>query len=169
MAIDVTAKSATAVAYDTAANADAYFLARGITTWTGADSVKEEALIRGADYLDRTYAKKWLGVKTTQAQSLDWPRSWLDDLDGYPVDADTIPVNIKNANFEAALLVLTGTELEPVLARGGSVTRKSVKAGPVATQTEYSSGAPARSTLTTIEGLLTGLVSQGSTQPLLRV
>lgn len=169
MAIDVTAKSATAVAYDTAANADAYFLERGIATWTGADSVKEEALIRGADYLDRTYAKKWHGVKTTQAQSLDWPRGWIEDLDGYPVDADEIPVEVKRANFEAALLVLTGTELEPVLVRGGTVTRTSVKAGPVATTKEYSSGAPARSTLTTVEGLLAGLVTQGSTQPLLRV
>ena len=167
MAIDVTAKSATAVAYDTAANADAYFLARGITTWTGTDAVKESAIIRGADYLDRTY--RWLGVKTTQDQSMDWPRGWLNDVDGYPIDADEIPVGVKQANFEAALLVLTGTELEPVLVRGGSVTKSSVKAGPVSTTKEYSAGAPARSVLTTVDGLLTGLVVQGSSQPLARV
>ena len=149
MAIDVTAKSATAVAYDSAANADAYFTARGITTWTGADSVKESALIRGADYLERRYRGRWVGVKTTQAQSLSWPRGWVTDVDGYAIDADT--------------------DLEPVLERGGAVTREKVKAGPVETETEYQGGASARTTITTIDGLLEGLVTGMNTIPLLRV
>lgn len=169
MAIDVTAKSATAVAYDTAANADAYFDARGITAWTGTDTAKEQALIKGADYLERRYAGRWLGVKTTQAQALAWPRGWLNDLDGYPVDADTIPENIKRANFEAALLILGGTDLEPVLTRGNAVTKKRVKAGPVETETEYLAGASARDIVTKIDGLLTGFVSGSNSVDLLRV
>ena len=169
MAIDVTAKSATAVAYDSAANADAYFTARGITTWTGADSVKESALIRGADYLERRYRGRWVGVKTTQAQSLSWPRGWVTDVDGYAIDADTVPTQVQRANFEAALLVITGTDLEPVLERGGAVTREKVKAGPVETETEYQGGASARTTITTIDGLLEGLVTGMNTIPLLRV
>ena len=169
MAIDVTPKSATAVAYGSASDADAYFLARGIATWTGTDPAKEETLISGADYLNRTYALRWLGIKTTQEQSLAWPRGWLEDVDGYPIDADALPLGLVHANFEAALLVLTGTDLEPVLVRGGAVTQKSVKAGPVSTTTDYRSGAPSRSVITSIEGLLAGLVILGSSQPLLRV
>lgn len=169
MTIDVTAKSATAVAYDTAANADAYFTARGITTWTGTDAAKEEALVRGADYLEGLYRGRWVGVKTTQAQSLSWPRGWVSDVDGYAVDADTVPTKVKQANFEAALLILTGTDLEPVLERGGQVKREKVKAGPVESETEYLAGASTRSVITRIDGLLTGLVADGNTIELLRV
>jgi len=168
MTIDVTAGSATAVAYGSAAEADTYFTARGISTWTGTEGAKEQALIKGADYLERRYAGRWVGVKTTQAQSMAWPRGWVNDLDGYPIDSDEIPVNLKRANFEAALLILTGTDLEPVLERGGAVTRKRVKAGPVESETEYSGGAPVRSVITKIDGLLTGLVTDGRGIDLLR-
>lgn len=169
MTIVVTAGSASAVAYDTAANADAYFTERGITTWTGTDAAKEAALIRGADYLDRRYNGRWVGVKSTSTQAMAWPRSYVDDVDGYAIDADEIPLAVKRANYEAALLVLTGTDLEPVLTRGGAPTRERVKAGPVETETEYNAGAPARSVITTIDGLLEGLVTDSGSTPLLRV
>lgn len=170
MAIDVTPGSATAVAYDTAANADAYFLARGITTWTGTEAAKEETLIRGADYLERTYLGEWIGLKATEDQSLAWPRTDAVDVDGYSYDVDEIPVSLKYANFEAALLVLTDTELEPVLERGGSVKVEEFEAAVVRTKTEYFSGAPSRSTFTSIDGLVSGLITgRGSTVDLLRV
>lgn len=168
MAIDVTPGSATAVAVGSAAEADAYFLARGITTWTGTEAAKEVTLIRGWDYLERAYAGRWVGVKNTQAQALSWPRAWVNDLDGYPIDADEIPTAIKRANFEAALLVLTGTDLEPVLTRGNAVKRKKVKAGPVESETEYDGGAPTRSTITAIDGLLTGFITNSNGIDLLR-
>lgn len=167
MTIDVTAGSATAVAYGTAAEADAYFSARGITAWTGTDAAKEAALVRGCDYLERRYAGRWAGVKATDAQALAWPRSYVSDLDGYSYDSDEIPTKLKYANFEAALLVIGGTDLEPVLERGGAPVREMVKAGPVETETEYSAGAPARSVVTAI--VLVGLIVDGSTVELLRV
>lgn len=169
MTIDVTPESATAVAYDTAANADAYFTARGVATWTGAEAAKEAALVRGCDYLERRYRGKWVGMKTTQAQSLSWPRGYVDDVDGYAIDAETVPSQVKYANFEAALLVLTGTDLEPVLERGGATTLERVKAGPVESETQYSAGASVRSKITAIDGLLVGLITEGTTIPLLRV
>lgn len=159
MAIDTTAGSASAVAVGSVAEADAYFTARGITAWTGTDAAKEVALIRGWDYLEGRYSGRWAGIKSTQDQALAWPRGWLNDLDGYPISATEIPENVKRANFEAALLVLGGTDLEPVLTRGGAVVRKAVSAGPVSTETEYSAGAPARDTITRIDGLLRGLVN----------
>ncbi len=168
MAIEVIAGSATAVAYDTAANADAYFTARGITAWTGDESAKEQALIRGADYLERRYRGRWVGVKATSTQALAWPRGYISDIDGYAIDATTVPEQVKRANFEAALLVLTGTNLEPVLSRGNSVKKKKVKAAVVETDTEYVAGAPARDVITSIDGLLEGLVEDDASVPLLR-
>lgn len=169
MTIVVTAGSASAVAYDSAANADAYFTARAITTWTGTDAAKEAALIRGCDYMERRYKGRWIGVKATEAQALAWPRSWATDVEGYAIDADTIPDAVKRANFEAALLILTGTDLEPVLTRGGAPIRERVKAGPVESETEYNAGAPARATVTAIDGLLEGLLSDTNGVSLLRV
>lgn len=170
MAIVVTPGASNAVAYDTAANADAYFLARNITTWTGTDADKEAALIRGTDYLENRYRGQWIGLRATEDQSLAWPRIDAVDEDGYSYESTEIPTDLKYANFEAALLVLTGTDLEPVLTRGNSIKRERAKAGPVESETEYNSGAPSRSTITSIDGLVSGLISGGgSTIELLRV
>lgn len=168
MAIDVTAGSSTAVAYGSAAEADAYFTARGITTWTGTDAAKEAALINGCDYLERRYRGKWEGRKATDDQSLAWPRSWLSDVDGYPVDATTVPEQVKRANFEAALLDLTGTDLEPVVKLGGAIKRKRLKAGSAEVETEYAGTADARDKITAIDGLLVGFVKTSGAM-LLRV
>lgn len=156
MPIDVTASSASAVAYISASDADAYFAARAIATWTGTDAAKEAALVRGADYLDRRYAGQWVGIRTLTAQSMAWPRTGVVDHDGLTVDHLTVPEVIRRANAEAALLILTGTDLEPVLA--GGVKREKVKAGPVETETEYLAGSAVRQTITAIDGLLAGYV-----------
>jgi hypothetical protein len=169
MTIVVTPGASNAVAYDTAANADAYFTARGITTWTGTEAAKEAALVRGCDYLERRYRGRWVGYSSTEAQSLSWPRAYVSDFDGYAIDGDEVPEAVKRANFEAALLILTGTDLEPVLDRGGAPIRNRVKAGPVESETEYSAGAPARATITAIDGLLRDFLMDENTVPLMRV
>lgn len=158
MAINVTPGSPTAVAYATQAEADAYFTARGIAAWTGSAADKEAALIRGASYLDRRYYGQWVGVRTDDSQSMAWPRSWVVDADGYSYDADEIPTRLKEANYEAALLTLTGTVLEPNLARGGAIKRERAKAGPAESETEYTSGASAYETFSAIEWSLQGLL-----------
>lgn len=170
MAFDATVGGASANSYDTDTNADAYFLDRGITTWTGTAADKQAALIRGTDYLERTYAGEWIGVKNTEAQALAWPRYDAVDLDGYTYENDEIPEPLKRATYEAALLVLTGTDLEPVQERGNSIKRERVKAGPVESETEYNSGAPTELTISSIDGLVKGLIQgTGSAVELLRV
>lgn len=158
MPIDVTPGSPSAVAYASATEADAYFSARGVATWVGTVAAKEAALIRGASYLDRRYYGQWIGVRTEDAQSMAWPRSWTVDADGYSYDADEIPTRLKEANFEAALLVITGVDLEPTISRGGGVKRTKAKAGPAEAETEYFSGASAYDTFSAIEWALQGLI-----------
>lgn len=172
MAIVVTPGSASAVAYGSASDADAYFSARGITGWTGTDSVKEAALVRGCDYLERAYRGKWSGLRTNSTQSLSWPRSGVVDVDGLAVDNDTIPAAIERANFEAALLVLGGTDLEPVIDPAGGIKREKVTAGPVSSETEYGAQAGLRAKITAIDGLLVDFLSEtasGGSVTLLRV
>ena len=171
MTIDTTPGSASAVAYMTAADADTYFAARGIAAWTGTDAAKEAALIRGADYLERRYSGIWAGVKSTAEQAMSWPRADVRDPDGYAIGYQIVPVPVMRANAEAALLILTGVDLVPVLA--GGIKREKVKAGPVESETEYMAGSAVRQTITTIDGLLAGYVrglsNVGGSVELLRV
>ncbi len=169
MALVATSGAANANAYDTAANADAYFADRGIDTWTGATADKEEALIRGADYIDNYYHGRWLGLRTYEIQSMDWPRSWVTDVDGYAIEQDEIPTRLKEANYEAAFLILIGGEtLEPTIER--RETSKRVKAGPVEVTTAYSEGSSRRKDYSQIHDRIKPLLlGGGGTVPLLRV
>jgi len=134
---DGTGKS-DAVSYVTVAYADAYHLARGNTSWTGADEVKEAALIRATDYLDGKYSTRWPGTRESTTQALDWPRVNAYDVDNYILS--DVPEGVKKSICEAALVELVDAgALSEEQDRGGQVAREVV--GPI--ETEYFAGAPA--------------------------
>ncbi|MEX0859631.1 MAG: DnaT-like ssDNA-binding protein [Cucumibacter sp.] len=173
MALDVTSGSATADSYASLAEAAAYFTARGIATWTGTDDVKESALRRATAYLDNQYRDKWRGVRVNETQSLAWPRVDaggypLYDLDGFSIPTDAIPIQVRSATLEAALLTLTGVSLEPRLARGGKIKSIGKRVGPLGTDITYMDGAPVVDRITVIEGLLRGLITTSSMVRLVR-
>lgn len=121
-------------------DADAYFLARGVTEWTGTDTAKEAALRRGWEWIETRFLGTWKGAKSFTGQALEWPRTGVIDANGEELDGDAIPVRLARANAEAALIFLGGTDpLAP--ATGGAVKRLMVKAGPVEKETEYEGGA----------------------------
>lgn len=173
MALITTPGAADADSYFSLAEATAYFTARGITAWTGTDAVKENAARRGTTYLDNQYRGRWVGVRSFEAQLLAWPRrdgtrGWgypLLDLDGFDIPADSVPQQIKNAAMEAALLALTGVDMEPRLERGGMIKSIGKSVGPLRKDITYMDGAPSVDRFLAIEGLLRGLVNSmpGST------
>lgn len=148
-----------------------YFANRGIATWIGTDTVKENALRRATSYLDNAYRDRWKGIRTYQTQVLAWPRvdgergyyrgytQLLLDLDGWPVPQNTVPTQIATACMEAALLILTGNTLEPQLARGGMIKSQSDKVDVLESTTVWQDGAPAIDRYLVIEGLLRGFVT----------
>lgn len=166
--------------YISYADANAYFLARGIDAWAAATQTdREEAIIRGAQYLENTYRLRWKGSRTTRDQALAWPRmasvsgygsvtSFLTDQDGWYINQDEVPAQVAKANAEAALLVIQAVDIEPRLARGGEILAKTVKAGPVSTSTTYASGALSRDRITAIEGYLSGLITSSLSVPMVR-
>jgi hypothetical protein len=164
----------TAEAMISVADATTYFTARSLVDsgeWTGTDAAKEAALRRGWQYIENAYRGRWKGARTVREQALAWPRmasvelsasstdGAIYDQDGWYIESDEIPTQVKYANAEAALLVLQGVDLEPRLARSGDIKRKKVKAGPVETETEYGESASVRDRITTIEGYLSGLIT----------
>jgi hypothetical protein len=54
--------------YASVAYADSYFTLRGITTWTGANSLKEAALIKATDYIDLRFRRRFIGWKQFDPQ-----------------------------------------------------------------------------------------------------
>lgn len=91
--------------YGTAAGFDTYHTARGRDVSAhGSDDVNV-ALLVASEWLDGAFGYRWPGYKVgdRQKQIRDWPRSWVQDREGYPVDASTVPTEIENATYEAAL------------------------------------------------------------------
>lgn len=167
MTLTTTPGAADADSYASLADADSYFSARGVSTWTGADDLKEQALRRATSYLDNQYRDRWIGRRATETQALAWPRIDgtrgygypLLDSDGYDIGSTVVPTQIKRATFEAALLVLSGTDLEPRLERGGAIKSIGKGVGPLRKDITYMDGAPAVDRITVLEGLLRGLVT----------
>lgn len=169
MTLNSTAGSASAESYFSIADADAYFLARGVTAWTGATAAKEAAARLGTSYLDNVYRGRWVGLTATETQALAWPRvdgsrvpggftCSLYSIDGWEIASDTVPAQVQRAAMEAALLALGGTSLEPTLERGGQIKSKTETVGPITESTTWADGAPATDRYTVIDGLLRGLV-----------
>jgi hypothetical protein len=104
-----------AASYASVADADAYFAGRGDDLWvTMITTEKEQALVRGSDYMTQTYRMRLKGVRVSTAQPLDWPRYYVQLTDvgfaGQPVyvAANIVPQEIKNACCELALLAAAG-------------------------------------------------------------
>jgi len=136
---------------------------------SGADAEIEAALLRATGFLDNSYRTQWKGTKTSVVQPLAWPRSGVRDEDRALLPDDEIPTVVIHAAYEATRRLLAGGDLEPDLERGGAVSRERVKAGPVEAETEYRNDASARTDITSISGLLAGVLRSTSAVWLERV
>ena len=112
---DGTGKS-TAEAYDSIANAAAYLLEVGSSTFNAlaTDALKEEAARRATRYMEARWRTRWKGNKTLETQALAWPRYNVTDEDGFTVDSDSVPLAVREAFAEACEIASTsGEDLEP--------------------------------------------------------
>ena len=84
----------------------AYCDLRGISYADYSDTQVEQAIVRATDFLTNSY--RWQGFKRNERgnsdgeQSLAWPRSWVEDRNGYSVPNDEVPDEIKRATVEIA-------------------------------------------------------------------
>ena len=134
----------TANSYTTVAFADQYHEDYGNpASWSALLLADKEAALRVATrYLDDVYGLRWVGIRATQEQALDWPRVAALDADQYAVDPDSVPIEVQQATAIMALKHVeegaAGTVLEPDIAAGsGGLKRERVKAGPVEQDREW--------------------------------
>lgn len=140
-----------AESYESVAGADTYFSNLGVSSWTGATSVKEAALRKATKYLDATY--DWSGTIFSLEQSLGWPRTSVYDKEGRDL-SETVPTLLKNACCELALLSLSN-DLVSVIDNSKYVKREKV--GNL--EVEYRDNAPTDKKYVFVDRLLFGLYS----------
>ena len=122
--------------YISVADASSYHTARGNTAWAAlaTDALREAALRRATDYMRQAYRSRWQGYKVNEDQALDWPRYDVE-VEGYAIDSDVVPTEIKNACAELALRA-SAADLNPDLTQGvlseqvGSISVTYDKASP---------------------------------------
>jgi hypothetical protein len=149
MALDTTIGAANADSYATLAEYEARAVVMG---WALADTnaANEINLRRAAMAIDATY--EWVGMKQYQFQARDWPRLVNQLVDGWPIDPDTVPQAIKNAQMEMAYLIQGGAD--PLATYTGGIKRQKVDVIEV----EYA-GASGRPRYDAVDRLLSGYVT----------
>ena len=135
--------------YVTEAELTTYAADRGVTI-TGAT---DELLIRANDYLETLNFK---GNRYTKEQSIQWPRSgvWID---GFSVDVDEIPEDLKTAQLALAIEIDSGNDpLAPV-------ERATKKEKVDVIEVEYMDGTRDSTYAPSYQRYINKLISDGST------
>lgn len=122
------------------------------------DSGCEALLIQAVDFLQTL---RWKGSKTTTTQRLKWPRQdvWTDDYG--PIDKNTIPQELKDAQCTLAIIAQTIPLMPNAQANSkGGIQSESVY-GAVARTYFKSSLAESRPYLPQVNSLLSDLLEGG--------
>ena len=134
MAIVTTIGGTTTNSYITVAEYEAFWTERNVTIG-GSTSSKESELVKSADYINRAY--DFVGERQFRYQGMAWPRlTGIVLVKDWPIDPDTVPQDIKDAQAELAYLINQGATPFATV-EGGAKVREKNKAGPVETDVEY--------------------------------
>jgi hypothetical protein len=133
--------------YVSEATLTTYATDRGYTLTTSTSVL----LIKAMDYLE---SLDFIGVKFSEEQDLQWPRSWVE-VDGYAVDSDEIPQILKNGLCEIALNI--DLDYDPLAPIERATKREKVDTLEV----EYMDGASSRVITPKINAMLRKLLNSG--------
>lgn len=145
--------------YVSEATGQAYADARGIEV-----AVTEQLLIKAMDYLE-ALRSEYQGTKVSGDQALQWPRSGVV-VDEYPIDDETIPQCLKDAQCQLAIDANSVT-LQPTGDRR-EVLSESYAKGLVAKTYSAGNGGSPRPRLTAAEALIAPLLKSSTGEGWLR-
>jgi len=141
MPLDATVGTTTANSYVTVAEADAYFADRANATAWSTSTEKDQLLITASRLLD--WQLQFAGTKTSELQSMQFPRTGIILPSGYEVPNNIIPTEVKYAVFELALSSI-GTDR---VADNPLAGLDTVTAGPLTIKTSTPSDNPRTATI----------------------
>lgn len=154
--------------YTTLSGITSYAEDYGLSDWTATgitDTMRNQAIFKSMRYLE---ALNWKGVKYSEDQSLEWPRSYVYDKNDYLIDDDVVPQAVINAQCEIAVLMLpdSDVDLQPTYTKEDYLIESSI-AGAT-TEKWNPNGATRRPVNTVIRDILKGLVDSYFAVPIER-
>jgi hypothetical protein len=154
---------ATAESFISVTDASTYHTARGNAAWAAlaSDTVREQCLRKATDYMEQVYRSRWQGCRVGETQALSWPRYDIE-VEGYAIDSDEVPTEVKYACAELALKAATA-DLSPDLTQG--VTREKV--GQI--EVEYDKSSPQRVRYAAIDAMLAPYLKSGGSGCMVRL
>jgi len=145
--------------YTTVSGVDSYATDYGYTDWTAVSStIKTQSLLRAMRYIEGLSFK---GIRQTEGQALEFPRSDLYDKDGYLIEENTIPLSIVKALCEVCILSLPGSDVDLQPAKNSDDKRTKLVIADVITE-EWKLGNISRERSTIVMDMLKGLVKSNS-------
>lgn len=141
--------------YGTLAASKTYHTDRGNTAWAaGADADLTIALQRGTEFIDHQFV--FPGFKVDgRDQVREWPRFDVIDREGFGVSSLTVPIEVENATYEAALRELASPgSLTPDVTLTAQVKRQKVEGAVEVEFTGAAGIAAAMPVITIINGIL---------------
>jgi hypothetical protein len=148
-----------AESYLSVADADTYHSKhRAPASWTAADeAAKERALRLATLHMDTNYKPRWIGLRSSEDQALDWPREdvWIDRV---YYESSELPVQLLNATAEFASKVTDGDDLMTDQADAAAVSERSARVAVISETIKYVGGSVGRKRYTFAEQLLEPLL-----------
>lgn len=119
---------AAANSYVSVSDTDTYALTVSNTVWAGlSNPVKETFLIAAFQTLNDAVRFPYVGKRKTSSQSGLWPRLDAVELNGPEISSTTIPIQLKQAAINLALLQAAGDTTSVSFSLGGASNLKRRK------------------------------------------
>lgn len=135
----------------------------GVTVWNNAtEQQRSEALMQATIWIDQNYGTRFVGLRSSSTQPLEWPRAFAYDREGYEITG--IPLALKRATAEMARRWLEDkTQFQPDVAAGSNVTQDTVTVGPITISKTYGGGKDSEKRFKVIDRLfqVAGLIDSG--------
>jgi hypothetical protein len=130
--------SATANSYATELFCTTYFQNQGgNTAWDAADTMQRaRALMQASNWIDQSYGDRFVGLRASSTQALEWPRSFAYDRQGE--ELASVPLALQRATAEMARRYLEdSTQFFADTAAASNVVQDSVSVGPITIAKTY--------------------------------
>jgi hypothetical protein len=157
--VETGAGIANANSYVTVAEFKAYCADIGTVLTAYSDTLIEQSLVRVTRAVDAKGRASFVGTKLTAAQALAWPREDAVDVYGFDILSTVVPVYVKNAVCEGAIIDLASPgALQVSLGRGGKIQEERVEG---AVTVRYFDGAPSGTVYTAFNDALSPVLRNG--------
>jgi hypothetical protein len=129
----------TATSYITVAELKQYWDNVGYDYSELSTNELQQKINKATSIIDSEYLHQWPGYRSTDTQTLEWPRYAAYYVDGYAIAETIIPVELKNAVSEMVYAMANGATLQPTITAPGVIEEQYVRVDVIQQRVKYSS------------------------------